>query len=85
MLIIRPSHDRLVGVVKLEEMRRIKPSAAVETVSGPHLLFQREPHRSAEIVARFASQCIEEQRVVPVFSSVQLTDNAPAPNTGRSA
>lgn len=70
MLIIRPSHDRLVGVVKLEEMRRIKPSAAVETVSGPHLLFQREPHRSAEIVARFASQWVEEQ---PRSSCVQFS------------
>lgn len=58
MLFVQPKQDRLVSGAMLEEMRSIKPSAAVETISGPHLLLQREPQKSAEVVARFASQCI---------------------------
>jgi len=58
LLFVQPGQDRLVGGAKIEEMRQIKPSAAIETVNGPHLLLQREPHRSADVIARFASQCI---------------------------
>jgi pimeloyl-[acyl-carrier protein] methyl ester esterase len=58
MLFIQPTQDRLVGADRLEEMRRIKPAAAVETIEGPHLLFQKKPERTAEVVAIFARQCI---------------------------
>lgn len=58
MLFVQPRQDRLVDGGMLEEMRRIKPSAAVETIDGPHLLLQLEPKPSAEIVARFASNCV---------------------------
>lgn len=58
LLFVQPKQDRLVGGAKLEEMRQIEPSAAVETVDGPHLLLQREPQRSAEVIARFAMRCV---------------------------
>lgn len=56
-LFVQPTKDRLIGVAKLEEMRRIRPAAAVEMIAGPHLLFQREPEKTAEVVAMFARQC----------------------------
>ena len=59
MLFLQPTKDRLVGADRLEEMRRIRPAAAVEIIEGPHLLFQREPERTAEVVAIFARQCWE--------------------------
>lgn len=58
LLLVHPGQDRLVGGAKIEEMQQIKPSAAFATIDGPHLLLQREPQRSAEVIARFASQCI---------------------------
>jgi pimeloyl-ACP methyl ester carboxylesterase len=57
ILFIQPRQDRLVSKTKLAEMRRIKPSAGVEIVSGPHLLFQREPNSAAEVAVRFALGC----------------------------
>jgi pimeloyl-ACP methyl ester carboxylesterase len=42
MLFVQPRQDRLVDGTMLEEMRRIKPSAVVEAIDGPHLLLQRE-------------------------------------------
>jgi pimeloyl-[acyl-carrier protein] methyl ester esterase len=56
ILFIQPSQDRLIGPAKLEEMRRLKPQAAVEMMVGPHLLFQREPQQSAAVITRFAHQ-----------------------------
>ena len=58
MLFIQPGQDRLVGSDRLEEMQRIRPSALAESVSGPHLFIQREPEKAAELVAKFARQCI---------------------------
>jgi pimeloyl-ACP methyl ester carboxylesterase len=58
ILLVNPGEDKLVGKAKLDEMRRIAPSATVETIRGPHLLFQREPLKSAEVIAAFASRCL---------------------------
>jgi len=58
MLFIQPKQDRLVGLDRLDEMQRIRSSASAEIVSGPHLLIQREPEKTAELVAKFARQCI---------------------------
>jgi pimeloyl-[acyl-carrier protein] methyl ester esterase len=56
ILYIRAEHDRLVDVVCLKEILRIKPETSVIAMSGPHLLLQREPVRTAEIVVGFAGQ-----------------------------
>jgi pimeloyl-ACP methyl ester carboxylesterase len=57
ILYLQPLHDRLVSRSKIEEMLEITSQPTVETVASPHLLFQREPRRSAELVARFAQSC----------------------------
>jgi pimeloyl-ACP methyl ester carboxylesterase len=57
MLFVQAKRDRLVGGTMLEEMRKLKPSATVETIDGPHLLLQREPKGSARAVVRFAARC----------------------------
>jgi pimeloyl-[acyl-carrier protein] methyl ester esterase len=55
VLYIQAKSDRLVGTANLEEIRRIRPEMAVAVVDGPHLLFQREPQRTAEVVVEFVS------------------------------
>jgi pimeloyl-[acyl-carrier protein] methyl ester esterase len=54
VLLLQPKQDRLISGFSLREIRRIIPGAAVEIIDGPHLLLQREPHATADIVARFA-------------------------------
>ena len=53
MLYLQATHDRLIGEAGLREILRIRPQLRVERVIGPHLLLQREPIRSAEIVRQF--------------------------------
>jgi pimeloyl-[acyl-carrier protein] methyl ester esterase len=56
ILYLQAQSDWLVGVSCLEEILRIKPDAVVEAVEGPHLILQREPRKTAEIVTRFVRQ-----------------------------
>jgi pimeloyl-ACP methyl ester carboxylesterase len=53
ILYIQAQQDRLVGRCCLEEIQGIKPQVEVAQVGGPHLILQREPQKSADIVARF--------------------------------
>jgi pimeloyl-[acyl-carrier protein] methyl ester esterase len=54
VLLLQPKQDRLLSAFSLREIRRIIPDATVEVIDGPHLLLQREPQTTADIVARFA-------------------------------
>jgi pimeloyl-ACP methyl ester carboxylesterase len=54
VLYIQANQDRLISASCLEELRQIKPQMAVAVLAGPHLLLQREPRRTAEVVADFA-------------------------------
>jgi pimeloyl-[acyl-carrier protein] methyl ester esterase len=56
ILYLQAEQDRLVGRSCLEEIRRIKPQAAVTVIPGPHLLLQREPQCAADAVARYVRQ-----------------------------
>jgi pimeloyl-ACP methyl ester carboxylesterase len=56
ILYVQAGQDRFVSGASLEEIRGIQPQVVVEVVDGPHLLLQREPRRTAEIVARFAGE-----------------------------
>ena len=56
ILYLKASQDRLVGSSCLEEIERIKPTVAVASITGPHLLLQREPQQAGEVVARFVYQ-----------------------------
>ena len=53
MLYIRAGQDRLLKSFCLESIQRVKPQVEAVTLSGPHLLLQREPRRSAEAVVKF--------------------------------
>jgi pimeloyl-[acyl-carrier protein] methyl ester esterase len=55
ILYIRAKRDRLVGMASLDEIRQIRPETDVVVVDGPHLLFQREPQWTGEIVVEFVS------------------------------
>jgi pimeloyl-ACP methyl ester carboxylesterase len=52
-LYIQAQNDRLVGSDSLSEILALKPDIAVEQISGPHLLFQREPIKAAAAIERF--------------------------------
>ena len=56
MLYLRARHDRLVRPRCLSEIRRIRPEIRAVTVDGPHLLLQREPQKTAQIVADFVAR-----------------------------
>lgn len=53
ILYIQAAQDRVVSNSCLEDIRRIKPRVTVAAIEGPHLLLQREPQRSAEVVVGF--------------------------------
>lgn len=50
---IQAQQDRLVDRSCLEAIQRIKPQIEVAQIPGPHLILQREPEQSAQIVAKF--------------------------------
>jgi pimeloyl-ACP methyl ester carboxylesterase len=56
MLYIQANQDRLIPGVCVKEIHRIKPEMAVKAIDGPHLILQREPQRTAEMVAEFVRQ-----------------------------
>jgi pimeloyl-[acyl-carrier protein] methyl ester esterase len=58
ILYIQAGQDRLVGKSCLEEIRRIKPNTVVTVISGPHLLFQCEPQRTANRVVEFIQKLV---------------------------
>lgn len=51
---IQAQQDLLVGPHSLEEILRENRTVQVETIRGPHLLFQREPRRTAEVIDSLA-------------------------------
>jgi pimeloyl-ACP methyl ester carboxylesterase len=53
MLYIQAAKDKVVPKSCLDEIRRIKPEIRVAEIDGPHLILQREPKKSANIVAKF--------------------------------
>jgi pimeloyl-[acyl-carrier protein] methyl ester esterase len=53
ILYIQAKRDHLVSASCLEVIRRIKPQVAVAEILGPHLVLQREPQRSAEVIVAF--------------------------------
>jgi pimeloyl-[acyl-carrier protein] methyl ester esterase len=52
-LFIQAIQDRLVSPDCIEEMRTLRPEAAVERIGGPHLLLQARPKKLAEVISTF--------------------------------
>jgi pimeloyl-ACP methyl ester carboxylesterase len=55
ILFIRATKDKVIPKSCLDEIRSIKPDLRVAEVDGPHLILQREPDISMDIVAKFIS------------------------------
>ena len=53
VLFIQAQQDRLAGPSCLEEIARISPQIEIARIDGPHLILQREPKQSADVVAQF--------------------------------
>jgi pimeloyl-[acyl-carrier protein] methyl ester esterase len=53
VLYLRATGDRLIPKRCLKEILEIQTEARVVTIPGPHLLFQREPRQTADVVAGF--------------------------------
>ena len=56
ILYLQAMRDRLIPPSCLEAIQRVKPETVVSAIDGPHLLFQREPLQTADVVARFVHQ-----------------------------
>jgi pimeloyl-ACP methyl ester carboxylesterase len=56
ILYMRATRDRLVQAFCLEEIRRVNPRISVAEIPGPHLILQREPSRTAEVVLEFVQR-----------------------------
>jgi pimeloyl-[acyl-carrier protein] methyl ester esterase len=59
ILYLQAAGDRVVPPRCLDEIRRIKPETRVSMVAGPHLLLQREPRVTAQIIADFVERLDE--------------------------
>jgi pimeloyl-ACP methyl ester carboxylesterase len=53
ILYLRATEDKLVPARCMEEILNIRPDTKVVSVTGPHLLIQREPQEIAELVANY--------------------------------
>jgi pimeloyl-ACP methyl ester carboxylesterase len=52
-LYLQATRDPVVPPRCLDEMLAIKPEISVKRIDGPHLLLQREPRKSEEIITQF--------------------------------
>jgi pimeloyl-ACP methyl ester carboxylesterase len=53
ILYLHATEDKLVPARCMEEILNIRPDAKVISVKGPHLLIQRQPKQTAELVANY--------------------------------
>lgn len=53
IMYIRAANDRLVGVNAFNDFIGCRRDTQAESVIGPHLVLQREPRQTAELVAQF--------------------------------
>lgn len=56
MMYIQAKGDRLVRAECFREIRRLRPDTVLASISAPHLVFQREPQKAAEVIVRFIHQ-----------------------------
>jgi pimeloyl-ACP methyl ester carboxylesterase len=56
ILYMQAAKDKVVPKSCLDEIRRIKPDIRAAQINGPHLILQREPKLSANIVAEFIEE-----------------------------
>lgn len=55
LLYLEPTNDRLLSPLCRDDFSRLKPDTLFKAVPGPHLLLQREPQKTANIVRNFVN------------------------------
>lgn len=58
ILCVQATQDCLVREQCLEEIQRIRPETTSAKIVGPHLILQREPRKTADVVAEFVYQLL---------------------------
>jgi pimeloyl-[acyl-carrier protein] methyl ester esterase len=58
LLYVQATSDKLVPRSCLAEIRSIRPDVRVAQIVGPHLILQREPKQSADVVAKFIHELL---------------------------
>jgi hypothetical protein len=53
---IQAEGDRLMRQECFREVRHLRPDTVLASVPAPHLVFQREPRKAAEVIMRFIHQ-----------------------------
>jgi pimeloyl-[acyl-carrier protein] methyl ester esterase len=56
MMYIQADGDRLVRAGYFSEIQRLRPDTMLASIAAPHLVFQREPRKSAEAIICFIEQ-----------------------------
>ena len=56
ILYLQGEHDQLVSKSSFEEIHMLKPDATLAVINAPHLVLQREPRKSADVVTRFVAE-----------------------------
>lgn len=59
ILYLRATEDKLISARCMEEIVRIRPHSKVISMTGPHLLIQREPLQAAGAIANFLRQLVD--------------------------
>jgi pimeloyl-[acyl-carrier protein] methyl ester esterase len=55
IMYLQAANDHLVGSECFKEIRKIQRSASLVSISGPHMILQREPCRCADAIVKFCS------------------------------
>ncbi|HEY6466595.1 MAG TPA: alpha/beta hydrolase [Candidatus Acidoferrales bacterium] len=56
VMYLRPTNDRLISNRCINSMRQAKPDMIVQSIAAPHMVLQREPLKSAMLIADFIRQ-----------------------------
>jgi pimeloyl-[acyl-carrier protein] methyl ester esterase len=63
ILYIQAKHDRLVKTSCFQEILQVNPQVNLVALEGPHLILQRDPLRSAEVIVQFVMKAGEQSPV----------------------
>ena len=65
MLYIQAANDRLVRAESFAEIQRLHSDTILASISAPHLVLQREPHKAAETIVGFIQRLASDKGSQP--------------------
>ena len=65
MLYIQAANDRLVRAESFAEIQRLHSDTILASISAPHLVLQREPHKAAETIVGFIERLASDKGSQP--------------------